>query len=71
MSTINLWSFSPLSGWAPRGRHFRGELSGTGPLGGEHGALPGPGDVRRRGSMSRLLRLLRILARHRRRSGGR
>lgn len=66
MSTINLWSFSPLSGPLPRGRGFRDELPG-----GEHRVLPGSGGIRRRGSVGRLLRLLRILARRRRQSGGR
>jgi len=66
MTTIKLWSFSPLSGPAPRGPRFRGELPGGALLGGEGRMLPGSGG-RYPGCVSRLLRLLRILARRRRR----
>jgi hypothetical protein len=61
-----LWSFSPLSGPSFRGRIRGSDLPGAAPLGG--GGRDIHGFHARSASVStRILRLLRILATHRRR----
>ena len=64
------WEFSPLSGWVPKSLGGWSELAGGAPVGGHLRGVPGLPSGEHP-CAKRLMKLLRILAAHKRRHKGR